>query len=89
MNYIDFLENELVKKRYKKIDSINPYALNHGLKHVRNVCNYMDKLCDVLKIDGDKKDALLIACALHDLGQADGREDHRKKIKNFYSKKFC
>ena len=49
----------------------------------------MDKLCDVLKIDGDKKDALLIACALHDLGQADGREDHRKKIKNFYSKKFC
>lgn len=88
MNYIDILNKEIVKEQYNKIDLINPYAFSHGLKHVKNVCNIMERLCDVLKIDGEKRDALLIACALHDLGQVDGRENHGKKSKEFVIREF-
>ncbi len=83
MNYKDILNNEDVINEYKKIDAINPYPFNHGLKHVKNVCKIMEKLCDLLGIDGDEKEALLIACALHDVGQADGREQHGKKARAF------
>lgn len=82
-NYIDILNNDKVIENYNKIDAINPYPFNHGLKHVKNVCSIMDKLCDKLNISWEEKDALLIACALHDIGQVDGREEHWKKAKLF------
>ena len=47
---------------YNDIDKINPFPFNHGLKHVKNVCNIMDKLTDILNIAGEEKEALLIAC---------------------------
>ena len=86
MNYIDFLNNEIVINQYNKTDMINPYAINHGLKHIKNVCNIMEKLCDVLKIDIEKREALLIACALHDLGKYDDEENHGKASKDFILK---
>ena len=49
MNYIDILNNNKVIENYNKIDDINPYPFNHGLKHVKNVCKIMDKLCDACK----------------------------------------
>ncbi len=82
-SYIDILNNDKVIEHYNKIDAINPYPFNHGLKHVKNVCNIMDKLCDKLNITWEEKDSLLIACALHDIGQVDGREEHWKKAKLF------
>lgn len=88
MNYIDYLNNKIVKEQYNKIDIINPYAFNHGLKHINNVCNIMEKLCDVLKIDAEKREALLISCALHDLGQVDGRENHGRKSREFVIREF-
>lgn len=88
MNYKEILENKHVQEQYNAIDKINPYPFNHGLKHVENVCKIMNDLCNVLKIDGEKKDALLIACALHDIGQVDGRENHGKKAKEFAIKMF-
>ena len=82
-SYIDILNNNIVIENYNKIDTINPYPFNHGLKHVKNVCNIMDRLCGKLNIVWEEKDALLIACALHDVGQVDGREGHWKKAKLF------
>ena len=83
MNYIDILNNNKVIENYNKIDDINPYPFNHGLKHVKNVCKIMDKLCSTLDITGEEKEALLIASALHDIGQVDGREEHGRKAKEF------
>ena len=82
-SYIDILNNDKVIENYNKIDAINPYPFNHGLKHVKNVCCIMDRLCDKLNIIWEEKGALLIACALHDIGQVDGREEHWKKAKLF------
>ncbi len=88
MNYNDILNNNLVIENYSKIDEINPYPFNHGLKHVKNVCKIMNELCDTLKIDDEKRESLLIASALHDIGQVDGREEHGKKAKEFLIKNF-
>lgn len=88
MNYIDILNNNKVIENYNKIDEINPYPFNRGLKHVKNVCKIMDKLCDLLSIDRKKKEALLIASALHDIGQVDGREHHGRKAKDFLINNF-
>ena len=85
---MDILNNDLVIENYGKIDEINPFPFNHGLKHVKNVCEIMNRLCEVLNIDGEKKEALLIASALHDIGQVDGREEHGKKAKEFLIKNF-
>ena len=88
INYIDILNNEKLIENYNNIDAINPYPFNHGLKHVKNVCKIMDKLCNKLHIVWEEKDALLIACALHDVGQVDGREGHGEKAKLFAIKHF-
>ena len=88
ISYKDILENDFIKNEYNKIDSINPYPFNHGLRHVKNVCSIMDKLCDILKIEKERKKALLIACALHDVGQYDGREKHGLKARIIAEKLF-
>ena len=88
ITYKDILENSFIKNEYNKIDSINPYPFNHGLRHVKNVCNIMNNLCDTFKIEGDKKEALLIACALHDVGQYDGRDNHGLKARKIAENLF-
>ena len=87
-NYIDILSNDKVIENYNKIDSVNSYPFNHWLKHVRNVCDIMKRLCDKLNIVGDERESLLIACALHDIWQVDGREEHGKKAKLFTINNF-
>jgi HD superfamily phosphodiesterase len=86
--YKDILNNEFVINEYKKIDDINPYPFNHGLKHVKNVCSVMEKITDILNIEGEEKEALLIAAALHDIGQADGRDNHGLKARKIVEKEF-
>lgn len=88
MNYIDILNNDKVIENYNKIDNVNPFPFNHGLKHVKNVCNIMDRLCSILCITGEEKEALLIASAFHDIGQVNGREEHGKKAKEFLIENF-
>lgn len=87
MNYIDYLNNEKVIKAYKKIDEINDFPFNHGLKHVKNVCEIMNNICNILGITKEKE-ALLIASALHDVGQIYGRENHGLKSKQYIIKNF-
>ena len=88
MNYLDVLNNNSVIKIYSRIDSINPFPFNHGLKHVKNVCKIMNRICDTLGITGDEKDALLIASAFHDVGQINGREEHGRKSKEYVIENF-
>jgi hypothetical protein len=88
MTYIDFLNNDKVVENYNKIDMINPFPFNHGIKHVKNVCKIMDRLCSTLEITGEEKEALLIASALHDVGQVYGREEHGRKSKEYIIENF-
>lgn len=88
IDYKKILENDFIKEEYRKIDSINPYPFNHGLRHINNVCSIMNKLCDIFKIYDDKREALLISCALHDVGQYNGRENHGLKARNIAIKLF-
>ena len=88
MNYKDILNSKVVIDEYKKIDEVNAVPFNHGMKHINNVCNIMNRLCDILNISGEQKDALLIAASLHDIGQADGREEHGRKAKEFLIRNF-
>lgn len=87
MNYIDYLNNEKVIKAYKRIDEINDFPFNHGMKHVKNVCEIMNNICDILGITKEKE-ALLIAAALHDVGQIYGRENHGLKSKEYIINNF-
>lgn len=98
MNYKDILHNPKVIEAYDKIDSNNTEPFNHGLKHINNVCEIIMKLCEILEIDQEEKEALLIAIALHDIGQVNGKENHAKNslfftINNFKSEleknKYC
>ena len=88
MNYTDILNNSKVIENYNKIDKINVDSFNHGLKHAKNVCKIMDELCNLLEINSEKKEALLIACALHDIGQVNGRKEHGRKSKKFLISNF-
>ena len=88
MNWTDILNDYKVIENYNKIDKINPYPFNHGLKHVKNVCKIMDRLCRILEISGEEKEALLISSALHDIGQVNGREEHGKRAKEFLVENF-
>ncbi len=88
IKYHDILNNDYIIKEYAKIDRVNPYAFSHGLQHINNVCNIMKELCNLLHIDDEMKEALLIACVLHDVGQADGRENHGLKAKIITQKLF-
>ena len=87
MNYQKILADKIVTDEYDKIDKANIVPFNHGLKHVTNVTKIMEKLTKVLKIIGDEKEDLLIACALHDIGQVETRENHGYNSK-FFAKKY-
>lgn len=83
ITYKDILSDQKVIDEYKKVDAQNIYPFNHGLLHIKNVVEIMSKLTKALNITGDKKRYLLIASALHDIGQTDGRENHELKAKIF------
>ena len=86
INYKQILEDNSVIAEYQKIDLINPHPFNHGLQHVKNVVEIMKKLIVVLNINENEANNLLIAAALHDVGQVDSRDDHGKKGREFAEK---
>lgn len=48
----------------------------------------MDNLCNTLGIADDEKEALLIAAAIHDIEQVDGRVEHGRKAKEILINNF-
>lgn len=85
INYTDILIDKNIKELYKSIDKINPYPYNHGYKHAINVCENVELLCDLLNIKGLEQEALLIAAALHDIGQLPDRANHGEKASIYSS----
>lgn len=83
ITYKDILNDKKVINEYKKIDAQNVFPFSHGLQHIKNVVKIMGKITDTLNITGNRKQYLLIACALHDIGQTNGRENHGLKAKLF------
>jgi len=79
VNINDIFCDKTVVNEYRKIDANNAVPFNHGLKHVRNVVKIMEKLTDTVGITGEDREDLLLAAFLHDVGQADGREEHGLK----------
>lgn len=79
MNLQNIFLNKIIIDEYHKIDENNAVPFNHGLKHVQNVVKIMGKLTDVIGITGEDREDLLLAAFLHDVGQADGRNDHGLK----------
>jgi len=86
VNYKDILNDKVVAAGYAEIDRVNNVPFNHGMKHVKNVVNIMDRLTDALGIKGDEKNDLLIASALHDIGQVESRDNHSYKSRLFAEK---
>lgn len=58
ITFKDILNNKEVIEEYTKIDKQNKYPFNHGLQHIKNVCDLMSKLCDALKIKDEEKECL-------------------------------
>lgn len=48
----------------------------------------MNELCDLFGIEKDMKDALMIAAALHDIGQIENRKEHGKKAAQYIEKNY-
>ena len=86
INYEQILADNTVIAEYQKIDLVNPHPFNHGLPHVRNVIELMKKIIVVLNINENEARNLLIATALHDIGQVDSRDDHGRKGRMFAEK---
>lgn len=88
MNYTDILNDSKVKNLYNEVDKFNKEPFSHGMKHIMNVCNIMNDLCNTLNIDNDMKEALLLAASLHDIGQVEGNEGHGTKTVQFIKDNF-
>lgn len=83
MNYLDIFNDKIILKKFDLIDKNNNNSFNHGLQHAQNVIDIMKKLVKLLKIGKVEENYLLIACALHDIGQLDGKENHFVRSKEY------
>ena len=87
MDLIEFMLNDkTVVGEYEKIDAVNPYPSNHGMKHIYGFLDLIDRSKDVFELS--QRDELIVkTCAiLHDLGQTQGRKDHGLRGREFAEK---
>lgn len=87
MDLIDFmLHDKTVVGEYEKIDAVNPYPSNHGMKHIYGFLDLIDRSKDAFELSA--RDVLIVkTCAiLHDLGQTQGRKDHGVRSREFAEK---
>lgn len=79
MNYIDIIESDFYKNSYQKIEELKKdYPVNHGFVHIKNVLKNAKDLANIFKLSNMQRKNLYIACALHDVGYLNGRENHAK-----------
>ena len=87
MDLIDvMLHDKAVVGEYEKIDAVNPYPSNHGMKHIYGFLDLIDRSKDAFELS--ERDVLIVkTCAiLHDLGQTQGRKDHGLRGREFAEK---
>lgn len=73
--------DELIKDKdilgiFNEIDNNNDIRISHGLNHILNVVNNVEKICNLLKINDEEKNLLKIAAYLHDIGQINKEGNH-------------
>jgi len=84
VDFVNFMLNdEAILGEYAKIDSVNPYPSNHGMKHIYGVLNLVDKISPLFNLT-EREIVILKTCViLHDIGQTSGRQDHGKRGAEF------
>lgn len=89
----DLFDDKFVKSKIDKIEYLqNKYPMDHGIAdhgkmHLFNVLQYSTKLAEFAKLDSCKKDDLIVAVCLHDLGMDKGKKDHAERS-YVYAKEF-
>lgn len=79
MKYINILKSDFYRETYKKIEELKKdYPVNHGFVHIEHVIEQAKNLANVFSLSKKERENLLIACALHDVGYLEGRENHAK-----------
>ena len=82
IDYKQILADKEIINHFNKLP-IHDSPNNHGIKHATNVANVMEKLIALLNIEKTESDYLLIAAALHDVGQVYGTDKHYLKGTDF------
>ncbi len=77
MTYRDILSSDFFFDTYSQIEFMKSgFPVNHGFLHVWHVIKNAKYLSELFELDSHEKELLLIACAVHDIGYLDGRDDH-------------
>ena len=77
MDYRDVLNSKYFVDCYSKIEEMKKdFPVNHGFVHVNNVINNALRLSKEFKLRECEERLLLVACALHDIGYLEGRDEH-------------
>ncbi len=77
MDYIDIMKSDFFVSTYEKIEEMKKdYPVNHGFVHIDHVVKNAMELANTFHLTDDEKANLYIACALHDVGYLNGRENH-------------
>ena len=77
MNYKAIQKTDFYKDTYLKIAELKKdFAVNHSFLHINHVINNAKKLAKTFSLNKQQRRLLYIACALHDVGYLEGREEH-------------
>lgn len=75
--YKEILKDEYFIDSYRKIEDIKKdFPVNHGFIHINNVIKNAKNIAKVFNFDNYKRELLMIACCLHDLGYLISRDNH-------------
>ena len=81
--YEKILKDKEILGIFNEIDNNTDIRICHGLNHILNVTNNIEKICTVLKIEDKEKELLKIAGYLHDIGQINKEGNHYDTGSNF------
>lgn len=76
MTYENILKDQEILKLLNQIDNNSTITIYHGLNHILNVLNNIDKLNLLFNLEKETINNLKITTCLHDLGQIKDKENH-------------
>lgn len=77
------MSDDKILNEYAKIDKINPYPSNHGIKHIKNVLQLVDKIIPLFDLSNREVLILKTCVVFHDIGQVEGRKNHGTRSADF------
>ncbi len=77
MNYKAIQKSQFYLDTYAKVEQLKKdFPVNHGFLHVNHVIENAKSLAKSFNLNNYQKRLLYVACALHDIGYINGREEH-------------